>query len=78
MGMEKPTLSVLATGARISKSYGSEILNGIREPSRSLAIHIFRCTGWKHSSIAGLTDEQITVLESVAPYQPRANESAAA
>lgn len=40
-----------------------------RTPPRSLAIFIFRRFGWKHPSIADLTDAQIEVLEAVDPYE---------
>lgn len=58
----------LATGAGISKSYASEILKGTRTPSRPLAIHILRKTGWRHSLLSDLTDEQITMLEQIEPW----------
>lgn len=70
-GMEKPRTTDLATGAGISKSYASEILSGERKPSRALAIHIMRKTGWRHSLIADLSDEQIGMLEQIEPYRPK-------
>lgn len=63
--------SDLASAAGISQSYASEIANGKRQPSRPLAIHIFRKTGWKHALIADLSVEQIDVLETVEPWVPR-------
>lgn len=60
----------LAERAGISKSYASEIVNGLRRPSRPLAIHIMRCTGWRHSLLEGLTDDQIAMLETVEPWKP--------
>jgi hypothetical protein len=36
-----------------------------------LAIHIFRRTGWKHSLIEMLSDQQIDALEAVDPWSPR-------
>lgn len=76
--METPRTSELADRSGISQSYASEIVNGKRQPSRPLAIHIFRTTGWKHPLIADLTAEQIDVLESVEPWSPaRAPERAA-
>lgn len=60
-----PTTSELAAKAGISKSYASEIVNGIRRPSRPLAIQIFRKTGWKASPIAALTDADIDALERI-------------
>lgn len=59
----KPSTSELAEKAGISKSYASEIVNGKRPPSRGLAIHIFRQTGWKPEPIAMLTDAEIDDLE---------------
>lgn len=55
-----------ATG--ISQSYASMILAGDRTPARPLAIYIYRKIGWKHASIARLTDAQIDLLETVEPY----------
>lgn len=56
-------------GLGISQSYASLILNGERNPSRPLAIHILRHTGWRHPSIAALSDEQIGTLEQIEPWQ---------
>ena len=69
---QKPATMELSRLAGISKSYASEILNDdpnrSRPPSRALAIHIFRTTGWKHPSIAELTEQQMKVLEQVDPW----------
>lgn len=54
------------------------IASGVRDPSRSLAIHIFRAMGWKHPTIAKLTDDQIAVFEQVEPWTPRPVEGQAA
>ena len=70
--MEKPTVTELAAKAGISKPYACEIL-GRRVPARSLAIHIFRTTGWRHDIIADLTDAQIDVFESIEPWVPVAD-----
>jgi hypothetical protein len=78
--MDKPSPKELRDATGISQSYASMIASGDREPSRPLAIHIFRRTGWKHPLIADLTAEQIDVLESVEPWCPtpaRASERAA-
>lgn len=75
--MEKPTVTELARGAGISKSYACEIL-GDRVPGRPLAIHIFRRTGWRHPAIADLTDAQIDVLEQIEPWSPRSAQPDAA
>lgn len=67
---QAPSTGELATAAGISKSYASEIVNAKRAPSRPLAIHIFRCTGWRHSLIASLSDEHMAMLEQVEPWSP--------
>ena len=66
--MATPRTTELAKAAGISKSHASDILNGKRNPSRALAIHIMRKTGWRHSVIASLTDAQIDLLETVEPW----------
>ena len=76
--MEQPiTTADLASKASISLSYASEIINGKRQPSRPLAIHILRCTGWRHETIADLSPEQIDTLEAIEPWQPRSPSRAA-
>lgn len=72
--MEAPNSpTALAAAAGISVPYASQILGGSRQPARPLAIRIFRCTGWKHDSIADLTAAQIDTLEQVEPWAPRAS-----
>jgi plasmid maintenance system antidote protein VapI len=65
-----PQTAELASKAGISKSYASEIVNDKRDPSRPLAIHIFRKTGWRHKIIADLTAAQMAMLESIEPWTP--------
>ena len=69
--MEQPIkTSELASKAGISASYASEILSGKRvKIPRPLAIHILRKTGWRHSVLADLSDEQIDTLETIEPWQ---------
>lgn len=67
-----PLAKTLTEKVGISPSYASMILTGARQPSRPLAIHILRQTGWRHPLIADLTDEQIDTLESVERWQPKA------
>lgn len=69
--MEQLTPTRLSSVAGISLPYASQIISGNRQPSRSLAIHIFRTAGWKHPLIADLTDEQIDLLGAVEPWQPK-------
>lgn len=66
----KPGTMELAERAGISKSYASEIVNDQRKPSRPLAIHIFRQTGWRHPLLDGLTDEQLAMLEAIERWTP--------
>ena len=68
--MTKPTFTALVEATGISRGYASDILNGKQPPSRSLAIHILRKTGWRHSVLDGLTDEQLAVFEAVEPWSP--------
>jgi hypothetical protein len=65
----------LSAAVGISASYSSMILSGKQRPSRPLAIHILRQTGWRHSSITTLSDDQIDMLETVEPWKPRASPS---
>ena len=64
-------MSELRAAAGISQSYASMILSGQRAPGRPLAIHIFRKTGWRHDLLAGLSDEQIGVIEQIEPWTPK-------
>lgn len=70
--MTKPTFTELVETTGISRGYASDILTGRQPPSRSLAIHIFRKTGWRHAMLDGLTDDQLDVLEAVDPWTPKA------
>jgi hypothetical protein len=70
--MEAPTSpTALATATGISVPYASQVIKGGRTPARRLAIHIFRRTGWRHDSIADLSDEQMAMLEAIEPWSPR-------
>lgn len=71
---DAPSYSELAAKAGISRGYAHDLLKGSpnkarnhkpRQPSQSLAIHIYRTTGWKHPRIANLTDEQIDALAEI-------------
>ena len=78
--MDTPSPKDLVEATGISPSYASMILSDgdhRRVPPRPLAIRIYRKTGWKHSSIAALTDEQIDVIEEVDPWTPRTQDEAA-
>lgn len=64
-----PSTKELSEAAGISKGYASDILNGKRLTlNRPLAIHIFRTTGWRHPTIADLTETQMKVFEQVDPW----------
>lgn len=65
----KPTEFAATIG--LSVPYASQILSGKRIPSRPLAIHIFRKTGWRHELIADLSDDDLAMLERIEPYQAR-------
>lgn len=80
--MEKPTIAALRDAVSISQSYASMILSDsddpekFRTPPRALAILIFRKLGWKHPSIADLTDEQMQVIEQIEQWTPRKAQAA--
>lgn len=75
--MEAPSPKELTEAVDISQPYASMILSDSddpakrRTPTRSLAILIFRKTGWRHPSIDGLTEEQMRVFEEVDPWAPK-------
>lgn len=78
--MAKPSPKALVEASGISSSYASMILSDgdhKRTPQRSLAILIFRKTGWRHESIADLTDDQMQVFEQVDPWTPTTRQDAA-
>jgi hypothetical protein len=75
--MEKPSPKALQDVAGISQPYASMILNGDRKPGRPLAIHLFRKLGWRHESIAGLSEDDMAALERIEPWAPREAQEAA-
>jgi len=66
-----PKTAELADATGISLSYASEIVNSKRMPSRPLAIHIYRKTGWRHDVLEGLTETDIATLERIEPWAPK-------
>jgi hypothetical protein len=74
--MVKPSPKALVEAGGISPSYAHMILSESddhsksRTPPRSLAIVIYRATGWKHSSIAELSEEAIALFEQHDPWTP--------
>jgi hypothetical protein len=72
--MATPTPKELCDAAGISVSYANKLLldgEHRRVPPLSLAIHLYRKTGWKHpEALADLSDEQIALLEQVQPWTP--------
>lgn len=69
--MTQPSIAALMDAVGISKTYASDILGNRQPPSRALAVHIFRKTGWKAPVIADLSEPQIDVLEqALGPWQP--------
>ena len=61
--MGKPTIRELMDAAPVSKAWASGILSGSVVPSRALAVHIYRQTGWKPGVLAHLSDTQIDAVE---------------
>lgn len=54
--------------AGISKGYACDVLNERQDPSRPLAVTIYRQLGWRHPCIASLTEEQIAASEVLEPW----------
>ena len=66
--MEEITPTSLAKAVAISVPYASQIISGKRQPPRSLAIFIFRSTGWRAPVIADLSDDDMETFERVEPW----------
>jgi hypothetical protein len=62
---DEPKPTVFAAQAGISIPYASQILSGVRTPSRPLAISIFQRTGLKLGPIAQLSDDDIATLARI-------------
>lgn len=65
---KQPATKSFAEAADISIGYASDMLNGKRPMPLALAIHMYRVTGWKHSSIEALSHKQIKAIETVQPW----------
>jgi hypothetical protein len=64
--MGKPTIRQLRDAAPVSKAWASLILSedeNAAPPSRALAVHIYRQTGWKPLVLAELSEEEIDAVE---------------
>lgn len=61
----EPSPSEFAAATGISIPYASQLLNNKRQPSRPLAISIYRKTGRKLGPIADLSEEDIDTLERI-------------
>jgi plasmid maintenance system antidote protein VapI len=57
------TPTALSRAVDISVPYASQILKGVRTPTQSMAIRIYRATGKKFGPIMEATDAEIDVLE---------------
>ncbi len=56
-------VKAIAASAGISQSYASFIYSGVRIPSVSLAIHIFRTANWLHPRLVGMTELEMQTFE---------------
>lgn len=61
----KPRVMDVVKAVGISKGHASNILSGADDPSRSLAIRIYRATGWRHPAIEHLSTKQIRAFEDL-------------
>jgi predicted transcriptional regulator len=55
----------LAAAANISPSYAWQIVHGTRDPSRKMAIHIWKTTGRKFPPISHLSDDDVEYLARI-------------
>lgn len=55
--------AALGRAVGISKTHASHVINGIKPPTKALAIRIFRATGHKLGPIADASDAEIAILE---------------
>jgi hypothetical protein len=63
-----PTIKTLTEEVGISRSYASMILSQERTPPKSLAIAIFRKTGWRHPAIRKMATDDMAVFEKHEPW----------
>lgn len=59
----------LVTAVGISQAYASMILTGKRRPPASLAIKIYRETGWRHEIIADASDSDMEAHARIDPWK---------
>lgn len=74
--METPRVKDICEAAEISKGYASDIRSGRQDPSRPLAVHLYRKLGWRHDCIADLTESQIEASELLEPWVPTSGRAA--
>lgn len=79
--MEKPSLRNLMDAVTISKSYAALILQDAdkapQTPPLNLAALIFCKTGWKHHTVAGMSDDTLIEIAEQQPWTPPAKAKAA-
>jgi hypothetical protein len=69
---KKPALKDLVAATGLSKGYAHDILSGRQAPSLRAAAHIFCKTGWKHRSVAKLSDAALSEIAAADPWQEAA------
>lgn len=74
---DAPSYLDLAQAAGIAPSYAHQIVNGVRDPSPTLALRIYDTTGWKAPKFAPLTREQIAVFAGLSRPTPEQTSAAA-
>ncbi len=67
---KEPSMNQRIVALGISKTHASQIINGKGDPCLSLAVAIWRATGWKCQRIAHVTDEHLAIVEEVEPWVP--------
>ncbi len=61
----RPSPTELSVRVGISKGYASDMLQGKKTPSDTMALKVFRATGLKLGPVANLDDAEIAVLEKM-------------
>lgn len=65
-----PEVDAVATKLReigISAPYASQLARNVRQPSRAMAIRIFRDAGLRMGELTGASEAEIRVLEKYEP-----------
>jgi hypothetical protein len=77
MPAKEASLNARIAALGVSKTHASQIVNGKGHPCLSLAVAIWRATGWKCHRIANAADADLEAIERVDPWTPPKDREAA-